>query len=188
MTVEELHADDAVLRVDERGGQIELLLPARPALASCGHRDRGEGASSLTRPGRPSASHFSLVAAKKSRNRGDSLVRERVVGLEREEAAHGALRLVLSVQRDVVEREQPIDVELLRLGVVRANERGGERLDRLLVLLVIEQRAAPLDQICWRGGRGERRNGGAEPGRVHRYEQGERGEPALGPGMHRFAA
>src|SRR6202041_420353 len=72
---------------------------------------------------------------------------ERVVGLEGEEAADRALGLVLAAQRDVVEREEAGDLELLRLRVAGANERGRQRLDGLLVLLVTEEPAPALDEV-----------------------------------------
>jgi hypothetical protein len=117
------------------------------------------------------------------------VLRQLVRRIEREQAADGALRLVLAIERDVVEREQAIDLDLLRLGVVRADQGSGERLDRLLVLLVLEEVASPLDEVL-RGLRATRlrlrerdRRDGEHAG-VDCSREGQRGRGAQGSSAH----
>ena len=46
------------------------------------------------------------------------------VGLLDEETTDGVLRLVFAAERDVVQREEPVALDLLRLGVAGPEERG----------------------------------------------------------------
>ncbi len=92
--------------------------------------------------------------------------RKLVVGRDDEEAADGVVGLVFAAERDVVEGEEAIDLDLLLLRVVWLEQRGRERLDRLFVLLVFEELLALRDQVGGlAGGRGGRLRG---PGGLRR--------------------
>ena len=143
----ELHAADAAVRIVEARAQLDvgarIDLGRRAVLEDDGllrgllFRDAGAAL------GLPLGARLREEVAKARRLLGGDLV----VRLLDEEAAHRVLGLVLAAERDVVEREEAVDLDLLRLRVAGAEQRRGERLDRLLVLLLVELRLALLDQV-----------------------------------------